>query len=185
MNLGQNETTKSVKCGDKTVHVLWGDITKLEVDAIVNAANNTLLGGGGVDGAIHRKAGRELLEECITLGGCDTGDAKVTKGYNLPVKHIIHTVGPVWDSFASDSEKDRLGDLLASCYEKSMCIANNLKLSSVAFPCISTGIYHFPKEDACSIAIRTTLANIGNVSDVIFCCYESTDYTLYCRALGI
>ena len=183
MNLGINETIRSYKIGEKTIHVLWGDITKLEVDAIVNAANSTLLGGGGVDGAIHRKAGRELLEECKTLCGCNTGDAKVTKGYNLPVKHIIHTMGPIWDDNAGVVEKDFKSGQLSSCYEKCLVIANNLGLSSVAFPCISTGIYHFPKEDACKIAIKSVSDNIGNISDVVFCCYESVDYTIYCRTL--
>lgn len=129
------------------IQVLKGDITKLKVDAIVNAANTSLLGGGGVDGAIHRAAGKELVEECRTLNGCKTGQSKITKGYNLPAKYVIHTVGPVWHD---GNKKER--ELLKSCYETALNLAKENGIQTLAFPSISCGIYHFPLEEACKIA---------------------------------
>ncbi len=129
------------------IQVLKGDITKLKVDAIVNAANTSLLGGGGVDGAIHRAAGKELVEECRTLNGCKTGQSKITKGYNLPAKYVIHTVGPVWHD---GNKKER--ELLKSCYETALNLAKENGIKTLAFPSISCGIYHFPLEEACKIA---------------------------------
>ena len=139
------------------IEVLQGDITKLEVDAIVNAANRSLLGGGGVDGAIHRTAGRSLLEECKTLNGCETGQSKITKGYNLPAKYIIHTVGPVW---SGGNKQER--ELLKSCYYTALELARENNIKTIAFPAISCGVYRFPLEDACKIAISTVKEYLKN-----------------------
>lgn len=155
------------------IQVLKGDITRLEVDAIVNAANSSLLGGGGVDGAIHRAAGPGLVAECRLLGGCKTGEAKATKGYNLPAKYVIHTVGPIW---REDHNEDQL---LASCYRKSLEVANGLKVKSIAFPAISTGIYGFPKERAARIAVNEVQKYSGNIEAVLFVCFDSETADIY------
>ena len=152
-------------------HLIEGDITTLEVDAIVNAANGSLLGGGGVDGAIHRAAGRELFEECLSLNGCDTGDAKITGGYQLPAKHVIHTVGPVWQGGGQNEE-----ELLASCYRRCLELVEEHQLRSVAFPAISTGIYRFPGNLAARIAVReitTFLQHHQEVEQVLAVCFDS------------
>lgn len=165
--------------------VIKGDITKLKVDIIVNAANKSLLGGGGVDGAIHKAAGPLLLEECKTLNGCAVGNAKMTESYNLPCKQIIHTVGPIYSGWEKEPEK-----LLKNCYINSMKLAeryrtdNDLNNITIAFPCISTGIYHFPREQACNIAVET-IKEINNENiHVIFCCFLDEDYNLYKKKLG-
>lgn len=152
------------------IRVIQGDITRLEVDAIVNAANNNLEGGGGVDGAIHRIAGPELLKECQTLGGCPTGDAKMTKGYRLPARHVIHTVGPVWQ----DGNHDE-AELLAACYRNSLKLAEKNKFITVSFPAISCGVYGFPIDQAADIAIRETinfLAQNSTMKRVVFVCFD-------------
>lgn len=163
------------------ITVIRGDITTLAVDAIVNAANTSLLGGGGVDGAIHRAAGPELLEECRKLGGCATGDAKITKGYNLPAKYVIHAVGPVWRGGRHGE-----AELLASCYRRALQLAAAHDVRSIAFPCISTGAYGFPPDQAAAIAVRTvreTLPALPNSIDVLFCCYLTRDVELYRQLL--
>jgi len=154
-----------------------GDITRLEVQAIVNAANSSLLGGGGVDGAIHRAAGPELLEECRKLGGCPTGEARITKGYNLPAEYVIHTVGPIYGRNPANAEK-----FLRSCYLNSLELAVKNLCKSVAFPNISTGVYGYPKEDAARIAIRTVnefLTKNTFPEEVTFICFDSENYTIY------
>ena len=155
------------------IQVIKGDITKLDVDAIVNAANSSLLGGGGVDGAIHRAAGKELLAECRLLAGCQTGDSKSTKGYNLKAKYVIHTVGPVYH----DREDDSV--LLESCYKSSMALALENDIHSIAFPAISTGVYGYPKDKACKIAVKTIKEYDKYDIDVYFVCFDSETYGLY------
>jgi len=164
------------------IEVVQGDITKLDVDAIVNAANKSLLGGGGVDGAIHRAAGPELRKECETLGGCQTGQAKMTRGYQLPVRYVIHTVGPVWHGGGHDEER-----LLADCYRNSLQIAEDNGLTSVAFPAISTGAYGFPLDRATEIAVRTVrefLETAKSVQNVKFVCFSAGDAEVYREVLG-
>jgi len=163
--------------GSTLIEVRVADITTLAVDAVVNAANRALLGGGGVDGAIHRAAGPELLEECRTLGGCETGSAKITRGYKLKARHVIHAVGPVW----SGGEKGE-DDLLASCYRTALALAAQHRLASIAYPAISTGIYRFPADRAARIAVGTVASEIAaaprGMERVVFCCFsaESADH---------
>ncbi|OPZ97857.1 MAG: O-acetyl-ADP-ribose deacetylase [Bacteroidetes bacterium ADurb.Bin408] len=164
------------------IQLFLGDITKLQVDAIVNAANNSLLGGGGVDGAIHKAAGKELLVECRVLNGCRTGEAKITKGYNLPANYVIHTVGPIWKGgLYNESE------LLASCYRNCLKIASEYNIKTIAFPSISTGAYNYPTEYAARIAVEEIKKNLNtysNIEKVIITCYDKITLGIYQRLLN-
>ncbi|POY35587.1 O-acetyl-ADP-ribose deacetylase [Solitalea longa] len=164
------------------IELIKGDITKLMIDVIVNAANHSLLGGGGVDGAIHRAAGPKLLDECMSLNGCKTGEAKLTHGYNLPARYVIHTVGPIWRG--GDANEP---ELLSNCYHNSLTLALNHNLNSIAFPNISTGIYGYPKQEAAQIAVNAVkafLAKNAKPEKVLFVCFDEENFLLYSELLN-
>lgn len=166
---------------NERISVIQADITTLDTDAIVNAANNSLLGGGGVDGAIHRAAGPELLAECRTLHGCPTGESKITKGYRLKARHVIHTVGPIYRDGQHGEPK-----LLENCYRNSLCLAIKNGVRTIAFPSISTGVYGYPIEDAAQIAIRTIVTFLSKnpeIQQVVMCCFSQYDQSVYTKAL--
>lgn len=170
-----------MKTGKSKIRIVTGDITRLQTDAIVNAANCTLLGGGGVDGAIHRAAGPGLLEECRKIGGCRTGESKMTEAYNLPCKKVIHTVGPVWHGGTHGEAR-----LLASCYDSALKIAEANGLKSIAFPCISTGVYGYPQDEAASIALSAIRKHLDSgqfQGEIILCCFLEQDADIYGRLL--
>jgi O-acetyl-ADP-ribose deacetylase len=173
----------SAEAGTARLDIVTGDITRLDTHAIVNAANRTLLGGGGVDGAIHRAAGPQLLAECRTLNGCETGEAKITGGYRLKAKHVIHTAGPVWHGGGSDEER-----LLAMCYRNALLLAAKHNLTSIAFPAISTGIYAFPADRAARIATGTVVSELSadarGIGHVIFCCFSEASAQLHADAFA-
>jgi O-acetyl-ADP-ribose deacetylase len=173
----------TAEIGATRLEICIADITTLALDAIVNAANRMLLGGGGVDGAIHRAAGRELRAECETLGGCATGAAKITGGYRLPAKHVIHAVGPVWNGGGHGED-----ELLASCYRAALDLAASRGLGSIAFPAISTGIYHFPPDRAARIAVGTVAAEVSasprGMARVVFCCFTQASADHHMAAFG-
>ncbi|MBX6426569.1 MAG: O-acetyl-ADP-ribose deacetylase [Variibacter sp.] len=173
----------TAEVAESRLDIVVADITTLAHDAIVNAANRTLLGGGGVDGAIHRAAGPDLLAECRTLGGCETGQAKITRGYRLPARHVIHAVGPVWKGGTADED-----NLLASCYRTALALAREHRLRSIAFPAISTGVYGFPADRAARIAVGTVVSDLsarsGGPNRVTFCCFSQDSARHHIDAFG-